>query len=307
MSHLRQRLDQAADPCDGEVDLARLHQRVEVRRRHAGQRRSAAVALVVVALLATTAALARPSPGEQLTATDEVQGADDESDPPATSDATSSTAVPSTDDTATSTESTTTTSSPPSTTASAPPPPTVAPPPTTTTPAPTTTSEPSAPVPTAPPSTRPTPSPGQIALEGTYAGVEIYRLGAPPCPDITHVHDASVRLDDGRDWALHEDYCGTHHGSQWSGAGTFTLGDPNGARLTGTFTSTAPGGSSGVPYSLDVTDGTGSLRGAHGRCDLTVHIEVEAFGRQRHRGSITCRVSLSGGEPSGSGSQDPRP
>lgn len=60
MSHLRQRLDQAADPCDGEVDLARLHQRVEVRRRHAGQRRSAAVALVVVALLATTAALARP-------------------------------------------------------------------------------------------------------------------------------------------------------------------------------------------------------------------------------------------------------
>lgn len=130
---------------------------------------------------------------------------------------------------------------------------------------------------------------------GTYAGSEEYRIYSDRCPDMEHWFDAEFQLSVGTSWTLHSDYCGTVEDGIWSGEGDFTFTLDDGTKITGTFTSRAPLPTTGVPYSLTVTGGTGPYEGASGVCDLTIEIEEVDFGTQRQSGTFTCRIASDSG------------
>ncbi|WCO68784.1 hypothetical protein PO878_08605 [Iamia majanohamensis] len=281
MSNLRDHLEQTAEPDDDQLDLSALHERAVVRRRHLARRRAGLAVVVALLVVGGMGALTRSAPGERITASDQARATvEGEPDPSA-----STTSEP------------TTASSEPTTSAPEPSASTTTTPPASTTAAPSTTAPDVTPPPTTSPPTSTPPAtvpPTAAPLRGTYSGTETYRLGTGECPDITHDLTVDVALDDGRSARLHEDYCGTHRGDRWYGEGTFSLDVDDGSGLSGTFVNSAPVGTSGVPYSLDVTDGRGALDRARGRCDLTVDLRVEAFGRQHHEGTITCWLTDDG-------------
>lgn len=117
-------------------------------------------------------------------------------------------------------------------------------------------------------------------------------MGTPACPDITHTLDMSLTMEDGSPWVGREDYCGAYSGLQWNGVGTFRLTAPDGSALAGAFTSTAPMGTSGQPYSLEVREGSGTYAGATGSCDVSIVVTPVGFGRQTQAGSIACTLSV---------------
>jgi hypothetical protein len=179
-------------------------------------------------------------------------------------------------------------------------PPTVPPsaPPTThgpavTTEPPTDTTETTVPATTVPATTVPpaTELDGAATISGTYDGSEEWRIVSDECPDMEHWFDADFRLSTGDIWQFHSDYCGIHEGGIWSGEGTFTFTLPDSSTITGHFVSRAPLPTSGVPYSITITGGTGLGTGASGYCDLTIEIEPVDFGTQLQSGTFDCRIA----------------
>jgi hypothetical protein len=96
---------------------------------------------------------------------------------------------------------------------------------------------------------------------------------------------------DGTTWAFHADYCGTLDGDHWRGEGTFTFTAPHDATITGDFKSSASVTSPGVPYTLNITGGTGSFDGATGECLLDNHLRDVQFGVQEQYGTFSCAIS----------------
>jgi hypothetical protein len=260
MTRLRDHLGAAARPDrdDQVLDLAAVHDRVVARRRQRRRAGGAAAVAGVLALagLGAAAASAWPEPAQQITTAQEVGGTEEET-------TTTTTEVPTTVEASTTT---------------------VAPTTSTTTEAPTTTTEP-------PPTTTTEPGATVVELVGHYVGQETHRFGQR-CPDITHTLDFVVTWADGAQWTGRQDYCGTHVGDQWVGEGTFSLTGPDGASLTGTFDNTAPYGSSGIPYQLDVAAGTGAFAGAQGTCDVDVHLVETSIATQDQDGPFTCSVTV---------------
>ncbi|HMJ75293.1 MAG TPA: hypothetical protein VK507_04940 [Iamia sp.] len=276
MTHLSDTLRNAADgPVD--LDLDAVHARVDRRRRHRARTRAACCVVGVVAVLGAAGVAAGVGGGApDVQAGEAGIGFDDET--------TTTLAPPSTE--TTTSDSTTSTS-------------------TTTEPAPsteTTTSSTTLPPTTeAPPVTDPPPS--LVHLEWTYAGLEQYRLFQPQCPDLTHWLDADATASDGTAWAMREDYCGHHDGTQWEGSGTFSL-TTAGATLSGRMTSSAPMPTTGVPYSWTVEEGTGTLAGATGECVVTIFMTDAVFGSAHHEGSISCDITIGAtGGDAGPGSE----
>lgn len=270
-------LRQAAQTEPGDLDLDAVHAAAGDRRRRRTRRRVAGSAVAAVALVAGLAVAvgAEGEPGTDVRAEAPAdpsdpggEGTTPVTEPPASTESTTTSTTPP-ESTTTSTEPTTTTS---------------------TEPEPTTTSTEPAPT-TAPPSTT-APPPPAAPTTWTYDGLEQYRLNQPQCPDITHWMDADAIASDGSAWTLREDYCGGHSGGQWSGTGTFTLAGPGGETLTGRTESTAPVGTTGVPYTFFVEGGTGRYAGAGGECTVTTTMSDQRFGSQRHEGTITCDLLL---------------
>jgi hypothetical protein len=106
------------------------------------------------------------------------------------------------------------------------------------------------------------------------------------CSLVDHRLGETWTLADGTIWQYLNLYCGTvTDGNRWSGTGTFTLTAPDGT-LTGRSTSAASIPSSGVPYHLDVDDGTGAYAGITGTCTIDEHLHGECFGVQDHAGHL---------------------
>lgn len=156
---------------------------------------------------------------------------------------------------------------------------------------------PTAPVTTAPTTTAPTTRApvlaDQMTVSGTYSGegpiLDRYPQG---CPQMHHRLDASVTLDDGSSWQLRESYCGVNDGRTWRGGGTFEFADTGNDAFRGTFTSSADVPTTGEPYQMTVTDGTGRFAGATGTCDVDNHVEDTTPGRNRQYGSFTCDLEV---------------
>ena len=271
MTGLPDHLDRAAgDPgADHELDLAALHQRAHARRtrRRVGLAGAAAVVLLAGAGLAWGTATSEPdrqvtaSEGDPATTTTAGVEASTTTEPPATTSTTEVTAT--TGLTATTEAPVTTTTVPPTTT-------TV---PTTTTPV--------------------APSAGDVTLTGTYQGHETYRLNGPCEPKITDRLGATFTTDDGEQLAFDALYCGTMptpttwHGE---GSGTFTAAD--GSTFSVAIDHDAPQPTTGVPYTMAITGGTGRYAGATGACDLTAELTNQVFGSQDHAGDFTCALDV---------------
>ena len=155
-----------------------------------------------------------------------------------------------------------------------------------------------APVITAPESIVPTTPPtdgtaGVVSISGTFRGTSPITGGSEGhCEQLIHVFDATMSLTGGGSWAMHEDYCGWLDGNMWNGKGTFTLTAASGDTLTGTFTSRAPIPTSGEPYQLTITGGTGAHVGASGTCNIDNHLRSAGVGLQEQYGTFTCNVAL---------------
>lgn len=287
MTRLSASLHEAADADAVELDLDAVHARVGVRRRRRTRLRLAGGAVGALALVGglAVAVAAGSSDGTDVRAEAPADPADPgpEGTSPVTEPTETSTSDPTTttEPPATSTSTSTTSTTAPATTTEPPPTSTTAPPPTTTPP--------------------PTTAPSSYRLTWTYEGLEQYRLSQPQCPDITHWIDADAVASDGSSWTLREDYCGTHHGSQWSGEGTFSLTAADGSSLTGRTESSAPAGTTGgVPYTFFVDGGTGPYAGMTGACVVTTTMSDQVFGSQRHQGTISCEIGLAGAPGSAS-------
>jgi hypothetical protein len=102
-------------------------------------------------------------------------------------------------------------------------------------------------------------------------------------------------MDDGSTWTRSEHACWTIGDDVFRGEGTFALTGPDGSTLTGTSLSIAELPTTGVPYSLAITGGTGAYAGATGGCDLTVDITSGAGSvDQLQEGDITCSFTVGG-------------
>jgi hypothetical protein len=155
-----------------------------------------------------------------------------------------------------------------------------------------------APAATEPPSTASTGTPPStihisgtnVRVAGSFKGTEYWVLTKGRCPDLDHRLDSAFTRTDGMVWQFHADYCGTLDGDHWSGEGTFTFTASDGAILTGVFQSAAKLPSPGVPYTLNITAGTGTFDGATGECRLDNHLRVVQFGVQEQYGKFTCDI-----------------
>jgi hypothetical protein len=148
-----------------------------------------------------------------------------------------------------------------------------------------------------PTSTAPPPSTGQPQtgaterLQGTYRGNERYSMYTGRCAYLAHDLQARFEVENRGSWQYQAKYCGTVDGDLWTGEGTFTLTDPDGATLTGTFASSARLPSSGEPYELTVTGGAKRFEGATGSCALDNHLNQTGPGRQEQYGSFVCDIT----------------
>ena len=98
-------------------------------------------------------------------------------------------------------------------------------------------------------------------------------------------------LADGSQARLHEDSCARILGNQWSGEGPFSITFEDGATLTGTFTSRATLPTAGEPYTLTITDGSGSYAGATGSCLIDNHVSQRPYTEvQTQWGPFTCTI-----------------
>jgi hypothetical protein len=162
----------------------------------------------------------------------------------------------------------------------------------------TTTTEPS------PPGTPvPTPEVGteSVRVRGTYRGLEHFELFTGPCSFMSHVLESTFEVDGGAAWRFHSDYCGTIDGDMWTGSGTFMFTTEDGATISGETSNSARLPSTGEPYDLHVTAGTGSFAGATGSCSLDNHLRQIRFGLQEQYGTFSCDITRSktAGDPGG--------
>lgn len=136
------------------------------------------------------------------------------------------------------------------------------------------------------------PGPGDLHVAGTYEGLDHYALTPEgPC-QLAHDDNATFTVTDGTTWALHHDQCADVIDDVWSATGTFTLTLPDGSTLTGTSTQEGvPLPTTGQPFDLDITGGTGPHADATGTCHLDHNFEEIALGQQTMHGTFTCDVS----------------
>jgi hypothetical protein len=276
VSDIRAQLNRAAGPEEPPVDLDALHRRAHLRQQ---RRRAALTGLAAIVLLALGSFMWTSGAGgtadQQLTAGN---GTDDTTGTSTLPNDTTVTTDPPTTETL---PDTTTTTPAPSTTE--PPTTTTAPVTTTTVPVTTTAVPPVA-------TTLPVPD-GTRHLSGTHRGEGLpFEPSRGNCDVLAHRLDSVFTLDTGENWNYHADYCGTLHGSLWTGAGTFTFTTPAGDTVTGTFTSRAVLPTKGEPYNLTVTNGTGPWAGASGTCHLTNHIRSLPSGLNEQAGDFTCDI-----------------
>jgi hypothetical protein len=261
---LRSAVDDRVD-----LDLSDVHQRVDRRRRRRARARTAGGALGAGLLLVGVVALAAGAGDER----PDVMANEGEIpvDEPTTSAAfdpeTTTTEIPST---STTTVAPTTSTEPAPSTTTTEPAPTTEPPPTTTAPASTV-----------------------LSLRGSYVVGSVPYAGTETCPDMAGGLEGTIAMEDGSTWTRSEHTCFSIRDDVFRGEGTFTLGAPDGSTLTGTSLSIAELPTNGVPYSLEITGGTGAYAGAEGTCDLTVNI-VHGSGtlHQRQEGVITCTAAV---------------
>lgn len=139
------------------------------------------------------------------------------------------------------------------------------------------------------------PAAGALSISGTFRGTSPIIGGSEGhCEQLIHVFDATMSLNSGESWAMHENYCGWLEGNMWNGKGTFTLTADSGDTLTGTFTSRAPIPTDGEPYHLTITGGTGGYAGASGTCTIDNHLRPAGPGSQEQYGTFTCDATLPG-------------
>jgi hypothetical protein len=126
-------------------------------------------------------------------------------------------------------------------------------------------------------------------VEGRHRGVEHFRTsGGDGCTFLNHHLVETMTLTDGRVWQLSSHYCGIVTGNNlWSGAGTVDITTDSGT-LKGSSRNSAQIPSTGVPYQITISAGTGTYAGAHGSCTLDDHLESEVFGVQRQSGTFSC-------------------
>jgi hypothetical protein len=132
------------------------------------------------------------------------------------------------------------------------------------------------------------PPPGTVS--GTYDGIENIRLDGDRCPDMEHSLAGELTTSVGETWVLSSEYCGESVQSIWSGEGTFSFTLPDSSTLFGVFVSRAPLPTTGVPYALTISGGSGAHEGASGYCDLTVEIEKLDLLTQRQSGTFMCSI-----------------
>jgi hypothetical protein len=144
------------------------------------------------------------------------------------------------------------------------------------------------------PTTTTTPAPDEEpseAFAGTYEGIGHYAIGSPSCPDITQDLALTMVVGDGSTWTLRADYCAsTDANGWWRGEGPFTITTDDGATLVGSLVSAAHLPTSGVPYSLIISGGTGRFEGVDGACSVTVSLDEPTFGVQINTGTFDCTV-----------------
>jgi len=131
-----------------------------------------------------------------------------------------------------------------------------------------------------------------LLFAGTYEGSDRYTLSSEgPC-DLDHDDEATFTLTDGSTWQFQHDQCAQVVGNIWSATGTFTFTLPDGATLSGTNVQDGvPLPTTGAPFDLDITDGSGRFAGATGSCTLDNHLEETTLGQQRLYGTFTCDVT----------------
>lgn len=131
-----------------------------------------------------------------------------------------------------------------------------------------------------------------LLFEGTYEGSDRYTLSSEgPC-DLDHDDEATFTLTDGSTWQFRHEQCAQVVGNIWSATGTFTFTLPDGATLSGTNVQDGvllP--TTGAPFDLDITDGSGRFAGATGSCTLDNHVEETTLGQQELHGTFTCEVA----------------
>ncbi|CAN5590637.1 hypothetical protein BH10ACT1_BH10ACT1_15160 [soil metagenome] len=263
MNDLNHHLERAAGPVDGSLDLAELHRRVRRLRRRRRAVAASAAGILAFGAFGIAAMATGGGPAPQHVAAGE--GGDTTTVP-----ASSTSTVPA----PTSTVATTSTSITAPVTA------------TTATPATTTTVLPAVDGGT------PSSSRTVVGLSGTYVGVSPpYAVGGR-CQQLTHEYDATLTLLDGSTWRLREDSCGRVEGGHWWGQGTFTITRPDGATLTGTFDTDVDLPTTGAPYTLEITGGTGALDGAEGQCSLDNHMRDLEGGDVEQSGPFTCTYEI---------------
>jgi hypothetical protein len=144
-------------------------------------------------------------------------------------------------------------------------------------------------------STKPADQRWALVANGTYKGIGHYALFTDACRDLKQDLDLTFDLDTGPSWTLHADFCGSiDQQNVWSGEGPFTITEPGGSTLTGLLSSKAELPTSGVPYGLKVTGGTGQFAGAEGLCRLTINLHEKDFGVQPQDGTFACTVTVPG-------------
>jgi hypothetical protein len=273
VSELRDDMDRAAGADDRPLDLEALHGRARARR---ARRRGGLVGGVVALALLGTAGIA--GLGDDGGRAQQVTASDGGDSPSST---TETTAAPTTDVPATTAIAATSTTAPSG--------------------EPTTTSTPMTVAPTVPPTTAPDGITEVSMITGTYRGTGPTWSFSERCADLTHTFDGEVTLADGERWAMHQDYCGrVDQDDRWTGEGTFTFTTPDGATVSGTFTSRAQLPTDGEPYRMTITGGTGGFTGARGTCDMDNHVEERPAGTNQQWGDLRCTFE---GDPIGMGGE----
>ena len=132
---------------------------------------------------------------------------------------------------------------------------------------------------------------GGTRTTGSYNGNEQYRINGT-CPQITQHFVAVFTTETGPAWAYDAHLCGSTQGTTWYGTGTGTFTLPDGSTFSVSINETAPQPTTGVPYFVTITGGTGAYAGASGRCDMTVHITPKGFGSQDQDGTFSCDIAI---------------
>jgi hypothetical protein len=129
-------------------------------------------------------------------------------------------------------------------------------------------------------------------FEGRHSGTEIFQVHTGRCPVLDHLLQETFTLTDGTTWSFQAHYCGTIDSrGVWTGVGSFSIATAGGSTLSGRFTDSAQLPSLGVPYELDVHQGTGVFAGAHGSCILDNHLSTIAPAVQHQEGIFVCDLA----------------